>query len=841
MNKMLVLMLAVMFVVISCSKTKGTSGNEPLESSSSGVLIPDPTEDMRFLNNLDTIYDVDENGVWIFDDGGRSGTYSSNVSAVVLFRPATKGDVVVLDLRELDLEDCCDFLSFNGETITQPGIYVSESSNGVANLSFESDGSATAEGFVGIVFSTDPDNIPSLLSSSSSEMSSGLSSSQNSSSSVITNLNTINMDDGLDIEILIGEDALVVYDDGGPFGNYSYNVYSTLNLQPETAGQVLRIEIISLSLESCCDYLSLNSNYAIEGSVVYTTLGNPGATLSWSSDGSVTYRGFEVRITSIDPADVPSSSSQSSSSSLSSSSSSSSAVSSSSQQGTIANPIAAPDTALMTNSLSAYYELSDTIMIYDNGGPLGSYSNSISSNINIQPAVSGQVLKVEILSLNRESCCDYLRINSVSRTTTGVFYTTSSSPSAAISFTSDGSVTSGGFEIRITTIDPADVPVSSSSSLSSSSLSSSLLSSSSQQGTVGNPIAAPDTALMTNNLSAYYELSDVIMIYDNGGPTGNYSSYISSSINVQPAVSGQVLKVEILSLNRESCCDYLRINSVSRTTTGVFYTTIGSPDAIINFTTDGSVTNTGFEIRITTIDPADVPVSSSSSLLISSSSVSSSSSIASSSSSWVNLGCVGVITGPNEFCDERDGQVYATTTIGTQTWMAENLNFAGAGACYNNAPSCKGNGRLYTYAEASGGAGYSAAIPSGIQGLCPTNWHLASNSEWAIMEDFIAAENPSLYKSGIDWIGMGTLLKANTGWILNSGTDVYGFAGMGAGYYDWSDGIFDALQETTYMWTATNGGSSAYYKLLFHNEDVFRTFEYSGFNNYKASIRCLAD
>ena len=148
-----------------------------------------------------------------------------------------------------------------------------------------------------------------------------------------------------------------------------------------------------------------------------------------------------------------------------------------------------------------------------------------------------------------------------------------------------------------------------------------------------------------------------------------------------------------------------------------------------------------------------------------------------------------------ELVDERDGQTYKTIQIGTQTWMAENLNYdpgqGGSGSsaydwswCYDNDPSnCAKYGRLYTWAAAMDSAttycgfGKSCTATHPVQGICPSGWHLPDTTDW---HDLIVAAGGQ-YSAGAK-------LKSTSGWENDgwgndgNGTDAFGFSALPSGY-----------------------------------------------------------
>ena len=98
------------------------------------------------------------------------------------------------------------------------------------------------------------------------------------------------------------------------------------------------------------------------------------------------------------------------------------------------------------------------------------------------------------------------------------------------------------------------------------------------------------------------------------------------------------------------------------------------------------------------------------------------------------------------FTDTRDGNTYATVTIGQQTWMAENLRYEGSIPLgyssdddtnplryypNNSSSNVQLYGYLYNWPAIMNGAESSSTSPSGVQGICPDGWHVPSYGEWS--------------------------------------------------------------------------------------------------------------
>ena len=117
--------------------------------------------------------------------------------------------------------------------------------------------------------------------------------------------------------------------------------------------------------------------------------------------------------------------------------------------------------------------------------------------------------------------------------------------------------------------------------------------------------------------------------------------------------------------------------------------------------------------------------------------------------------------------DSRDDQNYKTVVIGTQTWMAENLNYEykvgdSTYGTYVNADSGEIYGRYYTWAAAMDSAGIFSNDGKGcgilrdcspvypVRGICPEGWHLPDLSEWTILYQVVDSSPYTLQAEGFE-------------------------------------------------------------------------------------------
>jgi uncharacterized protein (TIGR02145 family) len=209
---------------------------------------------------------------------------------------------------------------------------------------------------------------------------------------------------------------------------------------------------------------------------------------------------------------------------------------------------------------------------------------------------------------------------------------------------------------------------------------------------------------------------------------------------------------------------------------------------------------------------------------------------------FVNAGCVNP-----SFYDE-----FNSVPIGSQTWMAENLNYAACGSkCYNNLDSlCNIYGRLYDWATAMNlPASCNSSVCSGqIQpkhrGICPEGWHIPSNAEWDVLLRSVDGTTGTLSPYNSPTAGKHLKTADYTiSWGIGAiGLDTYGFAALAGDHGEPGepDVYFGSyLQERGYWWSASESNNRfAYSRFMTASDNV-----YYGDNekNFLYSVRCVRD
>lgn len=167
-------------------------------------------------------------------------------------------------------------------------------------------------------------------------------------------------------------------------------------------------------------------------------------------------------------------------------------------------------------------------------------------------------------------------------------------------------------------------------------------------------------------------------------------------------------------------------------------------------------------------------------------------------------------------CYDADDNKYSIVSIGSQAWMAENLKTTH----YNNGElilttstpntdissmltpkyqwayngiedNVNVHGRLYTW--------YAL---TDSRGVCPTGWHLPTDSEWTVLTDYLG---------GLSVAGGKLKTTGTTHWKYpNIGANnKSGFSALPSGYRH-QDGTFGVMTSSAYFWTSETGSSSNY-------------------------------
>ena len=233
--------------------------------------------------------------------------------------------------------------------------------------------------------------------------------------------------------------------------------------------------------------------------------------------------------------------------------------------------------------------------------------------------------------------------------------------------------------------------------------------------------------------------------------------------------------------------------------------------------------------------------------------------------SFTTTNTVSFVCGTSTLTD-IDGNVYNTVQIGSQCWMKENLrttqyvdstaisqgsNTSTTVAYWYYPNSDASNkttyGLLYNWKAVMRNSSSSSANPSGVQGVCPTGWHVPSDAEWKQMEMTVGMSQSDADNTGYRG-NIAAKLSGNTGWTSSTTANaagnlsapdrnISGFSALPAGSYG---GIYDDFGYYAGFWSATEYDSSDAWQRGLHNNraGVYRNNTNKG-NGY--SVRCIRD
>lgn len=193
---------------------------------------------------------------------------------------------------------------------------------------------------------------------------------------------------------------------------------------------------------------------------------------------------------------------------------------------------------------------------------------------------------------------------------------------------------------------------------------------------------------------------------------------------------------------------------------------------------------------------------------------------------------------------DGDGNVYTSITIGTQVWLKENLkttklndgtaiplvtdndewiNSTTAAYCWfdNNINNKSPYGALYNWNALNTGK------------LCPSGWHVATDTEWTSLVNYLGGES----------VAGGKLKENGTLHWLSPNTDATnesGFAALPGGYRYELTGGTHYLGTGGYWWSSSEESSLMAWRISMYN-DYASVFKTSQNKIQGCSVRCNKD
>ena len=281
-------------------------------------------------------------------------------------------------------------------------------------------------------------------------------------------------------------------------------------------------------------------------------------------------------------------------------------------------------------------------------------------------------------------------------------------------------------------------------------------------------------------------------IYDYGGLSANYGDNWDGTLVINSGVTGKKVQIDqgtyILETNYDSLSVYCGTQWLASFTgqngsiSSPIQSNNGGTSLTLKFKSDYSNNYIGFAVRAILVDAP----------------------------------CKGVTT-----VSDYDNNHYPTIEIGNQCWTRQNLKSThysnGNSADYYTFDTTSIIGRFYTWTSAMHNSSSSSSNPSGVQGICPTGWHLPSNSEWSTLFNYLKGQ--SNYWSNNNSTYIAAALAYTSYWTPStvsytpgsstSTNNASGFSAVAAGGSE--NGDWTNYGTKAYFWSSTQISSTNSY------------------------------